>query len=212
MRLSTRTPMRSAALGLAAVGLALSQQAYATAAEAGTAAPAAAPAAGAPAAQATPAAAQPAWLNGERQVNLRVAGGTKVLSVGRTGRVIATTNAGDRALFVFVPAGDGRYQIHTGAIRHGGESDCLQVVTAGSNPLRVVTAACDAGNDGQLFDVRARRADNATYATFVVANRDALVQLGRNGSVIAEELGDGPVATWFTAVDRGEANLPVLGD
>jgi hypothetical protein len=135
-----------------------------------------------------------------------------VLSVGRTGRVIATTKAGDRALFVFVPAGDGRYQIHTGAIRHGGESDCLQVVTAGSNPLRVVTAACDAGHDGQLFDVHAQRANDATYATFVVGNRDALVRLARNGSVIAEELGDGPVATWFTAVDRGEANLPVLGD
>jgi hypothetical protein len=207
MRLTIRTPMRSAALGLAAVGLALSQQACATAAEAGTAAPA-----GASAAKAAPAAAQPAWLTGERQVNLRVAGGTKVLSVGRTGRVIATTKAGDRALFVFVPAGDGRYQIHTGAIRHGGESDCLQVVTAGSNPLRVVTAACDAGHDGQLFDVHAQRANDATYATFVVGNRDALVRLARNGSVIAEELGDGPVATWFTAVDRGEANLPVLGD
>ncbi len=207
MRLTIRTPMRSAALGLAAVGLALSQQACATAAEAGTAAPAAAPAA-----KAARAAAQPAWLTGERQVNLRVAGGTKVLSVGRTGRVIATTKAGDRALFVFVPAGDGRYQIHTGAIRHGGESDCLQVVTAGSNPLRVVTAACDAGHDGQLFDVHAQRANDATYATFVVGNRDALVRLARNGSVIAEELGDGPVATWFTAVDRGEANLPVLGD
>jgi hypothetical protein len=50
--------------------------------------------------------------------------------------------------------GGKEHLIETGKLRDGGEALCFKIRNNGSSPLTVVTAACDAGDETQLFRFR----------------------------------------------------------
>jgi hypothetical protein len=222
--------VRTAALGAAALALALSQQACSgrrvtlvdnpTAPAANSAAPSAAQSAGAGSTgtgRTGPKPAAPsAVLSGKRQVMLfPLYKGEEVpdsvLSVQSNGRVAAIEDFGDRALFVPVPQ-DGRFKILTGKLRNGGEASCLAVRKRGSNPLIVVTTACDASAKDQLFAFHKEGRDNQGRSMYGIENQSAYLQWNPQGQggLIAEELGDAPLDSTFVLIDRGPATLPVL--
>jgi hypothetical protein len=111
-------------------------------------------------------------------------------------------------LFVFTPVGD-KYLIQTANAGSGDEPDCMRVKANGSSALRVGPTACDAGKANQLFTVTPDKKDGKGNQTYAISNRSAFLQVFDEG-LIAEELGDAPLATTFRLVDRGKANLPVL--
>ncbi|GAA3337939.1 hypothetical protein GCM10020358_16180 [Amorphoplanes nipponensis] len=138
-----------------------------------------------------------------------------VLAVTAAGRVQVTDDYAERALFVPVPKARGAKErlIKTGALRAGGEPFCLQVRGQGPGPLTVVTAACDAGEPAQLFTFEAVGEDGEGRMTYLVRNRDAVLQwhpMGESG-LLAEKLGDSPMRTTFSLQDQGAAALPAAG-
>ncbi|GAB1693971.1 hypothetical protein [Krasilnikovia sp. M28-CT-15] len=159
----------------------------------------------------------PAVLSGKRQVFLFVLHKGEevpesVVAVTASGRVGITADYGDRALFVPVPIAPGSsdHLIKTGKLTAGGEPYCLRVRNNGSNPLTVVTAACDVRDAAQRFVFDERGRDNQQRMTYGVRNGDAYLQWNPTGTsgLIAEELGDGPLDTTFVLIDRGAATLP----
>jgi hypothetical protein len=169
-----------------------------------------------PAATKPPAVAAGAPPSGGRQIYVvpldkgqEVTG--SVLAVTSGGRVQVAKDHGDPALFVPTPTrrGSKEYLIKTGKLRQGGEPSCLTVRGNGSKPLTVVTAACDAAADAQLFTFDPHGKDRQGRLTYGIRNRDAFLQWRRTGGygLIAEELGDGPLETTFVLVDRGAASV-----
>jgi hypothetical protein len=219
-------PVRVAALGAVVAGLALTQGC------AGTAAAGTTPAGSPVAAQAKPAtaAAKPAAtsaatsaaspkassdaaiLAGRRQINLKlVQDPDGVLAVDRAGRIDLSDTYGRRALFVLVPNGD-THLIKTGAITQGGEALCASLQRNGTNPLTIVTTACDASDSAQQWTVQRYGKDSNGKRAYALSAAGAYVQWFRYGTngVIAEELGDSTLETSFTFTDRGVARIPSL--
>jgi hypothetical protein len=156
-------------------------------------------------------------LDGKRQVFLlpRIDDNElpdSVLAVTPSGRIQVTDDYADRALFVPVPRGGGAKErlIKTGTLRSAGEPFCLEVSGNGTDPLTVVTAACDAGEPAQLFTFEAVGKDGDGQTTYSVRNRDAFLQWHPLGGIglIAEELGDSALETTFALRDQGPAALP----
>jgi len=183
------------------------------------------PSPGPPAASGAPSAspsasgsAKPAGvLSGSRQVYFFVLDqGTEVpesvLAVTSSDRIQVTEDYGDRALFVPTPAPTGKdeYLIKTGKLRSGGAALCLSVRTNGTNPLTVVTAACDPTDDAQLFTFHQNGKDNQNRMTYAIENRSAFLQWFPNGNsgLIAEEIGDATLNTTFVLIDRGPSTIP----
>ncbi|BFU42844.1 hypothetical protein [Krasilnikovia sp. MM14-A1004] len=165
----------------------------------------------------TPSTQDPAVLSGKRQVFLFVLDKgvevpESVVAVTPSGRVGITADYGDRALFVPVPTapGSSEHLIKTGKLTAGGEPYCVRVRNNGSNPLTVVTAACDASDPAQRFVFAEHGRDNQQRMTYAVRNGDAYLRWNPTGTsgLIAEEIGDGTLDTTFVLIDRGAATLP----
>ncbi|RZU49784.1 hypothetical protein EV385_1538 [Krasilnikovia cinnamomea] len=159
----------------------------------------------------------PAVLAGKRQVFLFVLHKGEevpesVVAVTSSGRVGVTADYGDRALFVPVPTApsSSEHLIKTGKLTAGGEPYCLRVRGNGSDPLTVVTAACDTRDPAQRFTFAEHGRDNQGRMTYAIRNGDAYLQWNPTGTsgLIAEELGDGNLDTTFVLIDRGAATLP----
>ncbi|GAA3906857.1 hypothetical protein [Actinoplanes auranticolor] len=134
------------------------------------------------------------------------------LAVTVAGRVQVIDDYAERALFVPVPKGRGAKErlIKTGTLRAGGEPFCLQLSGTGTEPLTVVTAACDAGEPAQLFTFEPAGEDDEGRSTYAVRNGDVFLQwhpLGGAG-LVAEKRGASPMETTFSLQDQGAAALP----
>jgi hypothetical protein len=138
-----------------------------------------------------------------------------VLAVTGGGRIQVTEDYAERALFVPVPRGGGGQErlIKTGNLRAGGEPLCMQVSSNGADPLTIVTAACDAGEPGQLFTFEASGKDAEGRTTYAVRNRDAFLQWHPMGELglVAEKVDDSSLETTFSLEDQGPAALPRAG-
>jgi len=137
-----------------------------------------------------------------------------LLSAASSGRVEVNGDYGGRSLFVLVrnsPTSKD-YLIKTGKLRKGGEALCLKVRSNGSDPLTVVTAACDSGDRTQLFQFDNEGRDNQGRTTYGIRNDDAFLQWNPTGTsgLIAEELGDAKLNTTWVAIDRGKSTVPAL--
>jgi hypothetical protein len=159
-------------------------------------------------------------LSGERQVYFFVLDKGQevpeaVLGVTSSSRVTVTGDYGSRALFVPIASSPGgkEHLIETGKLRDGGEALCLKIRNNGSNPLTVVTAACDTGDKTQMFRFDESGKDNQGRMTYAIRNRDAFLQWNPTGTdgLIAEEIGDSKLNTTFVLVDRGKSTVPQLG-
>jgi hypothetical protein len=156
-------------------------------------------------------------LSGNRQVYFYVLNQGQempeaVLAVTSTDRVQVTGDYGARALFVPTPAtsGHGDYLIKTGKLRVGGAALCLSIRSNGTNPLTVVTAACNPADDAQLFTFHQNGKDNQNRMTYAIDNRSAYLQWFPTGhaGLIAEETGDAALDTTFVLIDRGPSTVP----
>ena len=115
-------------------------------------------------------------LSGDRQVFLFVLDNgaevpDSVPAVTSSGRLDITADYGDRALLVPVPKSPGSKQflVKTGKLRSGGEALCLQVQSNGSDPLTLVTKACDAGQKDQSFSFDENGRDNQDRMTYLIS-------------------------------------------
>jgi hypothetical protein len=165
-------------------------------------------------------AVRPGVLSGDRQVYLFVLDkGSEVpeslLNVLPGGRVGIGADFGDAGLFVPRPVASGGnlYQILTAKLRTGGQPSCLAVRADGSKPLTVVTAACDAADQAQLFVWHNEGRDNQGRTMYGIENQSAYLQWNPQGNsgLIAEELGDASLDTTFVVIDHGKADLPQPG-
>lgn len=168
---------------------------------------------------AAPAASPSGLLSGKRQVFFFVLHKgaevpDSVVAVTAKGRATITADYGDRALFVPVPTAprSGKYLIKTGKLRTGGEALCLTVRGNGSNPLTLVTAACDAAEKDQQFTFQDNGRDNQDRTTYLIHVDGAYLRYDPDGryGLIAEESGEGDDLTSWVMVDRGAAGLPDL--
>jgi len=158
-------------------------------------------------------------LSGARQVYFFVLDNgvevpESVMAVESSGRVEITGNYGGRALFVPTPVSPGAaaHLIKTGTLRASGEALCLKVRSNGTNPLTVVTAACDAADKTQVFRFEKSGKDNQGRMTYAISNGDAFLQWNPTGTagLIAEEIGDAKLSTTFVVIDRGKSTVPQL--
>jgi hypothetical protein len=129
-----------------------------------------------------------------------------VISVTPAGRADVTNRDGDTALFVPVETrpGSGRYLLKTGKLVKGGEPYCLQVKANGSNPLTVVTQACDAGKINQQFRFQRLKGAYLISSDGVYLTWRPKAKFG----LIAEESGEGDDLTSWRLRDRGAAGIP----
>jgi hypothetical protein len=132
----------------------------------------------------TPTAGHPV-LAGERQVAVQHGG--RFLAVDGKGRLGLGAR---RGLFVFSPVGQGQHLIRTGGA-------CLGVKSNGSSPLTVVATVCDAGRPGQRFRVEREKSG------YAISSQGAYLQYFPSAGLIAQEIGDDPLQTTYTFVDRG---------
>ena len=160
-------------------------------------------------------------LSGDRQVFFFVLDkGSEVPesvpAVTSGGRVNITADYGDRALFVPVPKSPGSKQflIKTGKLRSGGEALCLQVQSNGSDPLTLVTKACDTGEKDQSFKFDENGRDNQDRMTYLISVDGLYMRYDPNGpagtGLIVQESGEGDDLTSFVIIDRGKATIPAL--
>jgi hypothetical protein len=137
-----------------------------------------------------------------------------VMAVTTKNRATITADYGDRALFVPVPTTPKgtTYQIRTGKLRTGGEALCLQVQNNGSNPLTLVTKACDTSQKDQLFAFQDNGRDNQGRTTYLIHSDGVYLHYNPDGryGLIVEESGEGDDLTAWVLVDRGAATLPAL--
>lgn len=158
-------------------------------------------------------------LSGKRQVFLfpldkGVEVPESVVAVTAKNRADITADYGDRALFVPVPTAprSKKYLMKTGKLQAGGEALCLQVQGNGSNPLTLVTKACDAGNKDQTFAFQDNGRDNQGRTTYLVHVDGLYLRYSPDGryGLIVEESGEGDDLTSFVVIDRGAAAIPAL--
>jgi hypothetical protein len=228
--------MRKIALVAAVVALACTQACAATTPGASAPAPSTSPPVGPSASPAVSPAASPASpaaspatpsasasaasaLSGKRQVFLfPLHKGAEVpesvVAVTAKNRADVTADFGDRALFVPVPTAprSKTYLMKTGKLRSGGEALCLQVQGNGSNPLTLVTKACDAANKDQTFAFQDNGRDNQGRTTYLIHVDGVYLHYSPDGryGLIVEESGEGDDLTSFVVVDRGTASIPAL--
>lgn len=227
--------MRKIALLAAVAALACTQACAATTPGTATPAPSVSPPAVPPASPASPAvspaspAASPATpaaspgaasvLSGKRQVFLfPLDKGAEVpesvVAVTAKNRAEITADYGDRALFVPVPTAprSKKYLMKTGKLQTGGEALCLQVQGNGSNPLTLVTKACDAGNKDQTFAFQDNGRDNQGRTTYLIHVDGLYLHYSPDGryGLIVQESGEGDDLTSFVVIDRGAATIPAL--
>ena len=123
-----------------------------------------------------------------------------------------TADYGDRALFVPVPTrpGGSEFLVKTGKLRTGGEALCVQVQGNGSNPLTLVTKACDAGQKNQRFAFAEHGRDKQDRMTYLISVDGIYLHYSPDGryGLIAEESGEGDDLTSFVIIDRGKATIP----
>ncbi|GAA0450462.1 hypothetical protein [Actinoplanes campanulatus] len=149
-------------------------------------------------------------LAGKRQVVIKPIETTESIVVLEKGKLTTTDGEAEHSLFVFTPH-NGKFLIKTAKAGAGGEPSCLGIKTNGSNPLTVVAAACDTSRAGQLFTVApVGKKDGSGRPIYSISNGDAFLQLSDRYGVIAEELGDAPLATTYALVDNGPSTLPAL--
>lgn len=151
-----------------------------------------------------------AILAGKRQVVIKPNPSFEsIVAVDDKGRLSLIDGEAEHTLFVFTPVG-GKYQIKTAKATSGGEPDCMGIKTNGTASLTVVATACDASRGGQLFTItEQKKKDSEGDPTYAISNEGAFLQERRSG-LIAEELGDSPLATTFSFVDNGPSTLPIL--
>jgi hypothetical protein len=137
-----------------------------------------------------------------------------VLAVTESGRLDVTADYGDRALLVPVPTAPGskKYLVKTGKLRSGGEALCLQVQNNGSDPLTLVTKACDTSEKDQLFAFEENGRDNQDRMTYRIQVNGVYMHYSPDGQfgLIVEESGEGDDLTSFVLIDRGKATLPTF--
>ncbi|GGN50490.1 hypothetical protein FHR83_009148 [Actinoplanes campanulatus] len=149
-------------------------------------------------------------LAGKRQVVIKPIETSESIVVLEKGKLTTTDGEAEHSLFVFTPH-NGKYLIKTAKAGAGGEPSCLGIKGNGSNPLTVVVAACDTSRAGQLFTVEpVGKKDGEGRPIYSIRNGDAFLQLSDRYGVIAEELGDAPLATTYALVDNGPSTLPAL--
>jgi len=173
-----------------------------------------APSPGPPAASASP--SVPAdVLSGARQVTFEALDlGQEVpgarLSVDADDRLQVVTGAVDeRALFVPTPAARDQYLIKTGALRQGGKALCLSRRSNGTQPVTVVAATCESGDDSQLFGLDPNGEDEQNRANYAIGADSVYLQWdpgGKSGLVAAETGGYLPDTT-FVPIDRGPSTV-----
>lgn len=137
-------------------------------------------------------------LAGQRKVVIKpIPSFESIVAVDDTGRLGLTDGESAHSLFVLTPVG-GKFQIKTA----GSNPSCLGIKNNGSASLTVVAATCDTTRAGQLFDISRQKGKAPTYA---ISSQSAFLQVFPDG-LIAEELGDAPLATTYEFVDNGPAN------
>ena len=107
--------------------------------------------------------------------------------------------------------GGKEFLVKTGKLRTGGEALCAQVQGNGSNPLTLVTKACDAGEQNQLFKFQERGRDKQRM-TYLISVDGLYLRYSPDGryGLIVEEPGEGDDLTSFVIIDRGKAAIPAL--
>lgn len=152
-------------------------------------------------------------LAGNRQVWIlpEISEGTIAVDAAMNAGV--SDDFGDRALFVFVPAGSGRYLIKTAKLRVNddptNETFCLAVRSG-----KVVATACDAGDSNQLFVVLRSGTSSSDKPTYLIRTKDfvflrvADMMANLTASKIPEGTAD--AGTDFLLPDKGQASLPAL--
>jgi hypothetical protein len=174
-----------------------------------------------PASPSRPASGGGGVLSGDRQVFLYVLDDgaevpDSVPAVTSSGRLDITADYGDRALLVPVPKSPGSKQflVKTGKLRSGGEALCLQVRSNGSDPLTLVTKACDAGRKDQSFRFQENGRDNQDRMTYLISVDGLYMRYDPDGppgtGLIVQESGEGDDLTSFVIIDRGQATIPSL--
>jgi len=208
-----RTHRSTVLLGaLAAAGLVMTQQACSTA-YADTAEPVdfQSSSAPAPAGSAQPGVADDGDIfTGARKVVIKPNPSfEEILAVDPSGRLNATDGSSEFSLFVLTPH-NGKFLIKTAKAGAGGERACMGLKKNGSRPLTVVATACDASRAGQLFSITEQKEkDPQGKPTYAISSQSAFLQIFPNSGLIAEELGDAPLATTFSFVDNGPSGGPI---
>ncbi|MEV4711707.1 hypothetical protein [Micromonospora sp. NPDC049374] len=144
-------------------------------------------------------------LSGRRQVTIvRAAEQSGGLSLLADGRLAEVDGDEGRQLFVFTPQGPGTYLVR--AAEQGDEPTdvCWEVRSSGSEPLRVVAAACAPEEPRQQFTV-VRDGQRGGEPTYAISSQSAYLQNSPTRGLIMEELGDAPLTTRFRLVDNGAA-------
>ncbi|WP_433528195.1 hypothetical protein ACQPYA_17710 [Micromonospora sp. CA-263727] len=136
---------------------------------------------------------------------MRVSDQAAGLSLLDDGRLAEVDGDEGRQLFVFAPQGPDTYLIRTAERGTGDLTDtCWEVRSAGSEPLRVVSAPCAADEPRQRFTV-VRDGQRDGKPTYAISNNAAYLQNSSTRGLILEELGDAPLTTRFRLVDNGPA-------
>ncbi|WP_428964794.1 RICIN domain-containing protein [Micromonospora fluostatini] len=145
-------------------------------------------------------------LAGQRQVTIvravDQAGALSLLDDGRLGEVDGDEG---RRLFVLAPQNAGRHLIRVAEPAADLTDTCWEVRASGSQPLRVVAAACAPEEPAQQFSV-VRDGQRNGEPTYAISNRFAYLQFSPTRGLILEELGDAPLTTRFRLVDNGDAS------
>ena len=158
-------------------------------------------------------------LSGKRQVYIvPMDNGAELplttLGVDDNNRVNVTDDFGDRAGFVPVQtsAKSNKYLVKTADMRSGGEPLCLQVQGNGSNPLTVVTKACDAGNSDQIFQFQEQGKDKRGQNRYLIHVDGVYLHYSKGSryGLIAQESGEGDDVTSFVVSGYRAAQLPEL--
>lgn len=148
-------------------------------------------------------------LNGERQVVIKPVGESEsIVGVDGKGR-LNYADVPEHGLFVLAPH-NGKWLIKTASVDAGGEPSCMGIRNNGSDPLTIVAAACDTSRSGQLFTIAEREDGADGEPAYSIANGDAYFQYFGETGLIAQEIGDATLDTFFTFVDNGPSPLPDL--
>jgi hypothetical protein len=144
-------------------------------------------------------------LSGRRQVTIvRAAEQSGGLSLLADGRLAEVDGDEGRQLFVVTPQGPDTYLVRAAEGGDEPTDTCWEVRSSGSQPLRVVAAACAPSEPRQQFAIvlNGQRGGEPTYA---ISSHSAYLQNSPTRGLILEELGDASLTTRFRLVDNGAA-------
>lgn len=125
------------------------------------------------------------------------------------GRIQVTDRRDAQSVFVPVPVGRDTYLVKTAQLLINGEASCWQRRSRDAEPATVVVAACDDGDENQLWQFTAlyKNKDRQLYGVHV-GDEYLLWAPENTAGLVLRRHADDELRTTFLLVDRGPAKLP----